>query len=735
MSPDARAALRPEIHSETKHLHPRTITMYKNKYLKHAALCSLLALCHTNSASTLFGQARDTQKEKELIALLKNDASPGAEKAMACKELALHGGPEAPPALAPLLADDKLASWARIALEAIPGPESSAALREASQKLSGRLLIGTINSIGVRRDADSVEVLGKRLDDADANVAGAAALALGRIGDAASEKLLRAKFASASGQLKSDVAEGCILVAERRLADGQAGPAAEIYDEVRLAQVAKPRIIEATRGAILSRSSDRIPMLIEQINSSDVAMQRLGLTVARELKDQQVTEALCGQIAKAKPELGALLLLTLADRGDRSALPTVLEVAKSGADPVRQAAAEVLLSLGDASCLPTLMSLAEQKNKDVSDAAMDTMAKLPGADVDKAILTRLDASTGASQRLLIELVGQRRIAATENLRKAADSSDESIRHAALAALGQTITLDELKLLVSRLSATNFPNDLPVVQQALRAAAIRMADREAVASQLSTAMNGQTSKVKADVLEILAEVGGANALQAMKSAFTGKDTALIDTSSRLLGNWANTEAAPVLLELAQLPPSVYTTRAMRGYIRLVRQFSMPDAERVEMCRNAMKAAKAAPEQLLVVEVMERYPSIAMMDAAIAATSLPAVKPELQRAVLMIAAKLPESDDVKTRLNKIGQKPVTVEIVKAEYGSADTKRDVSDVLRKQLRDLPVIPLPAASYNKSFGGDPAPNAKKQLTIQYRLNGKQGQLSFAEDAPILLK
>ena len=709
--------------------------MQINKFIRRSALCGVFMLVCGNSAIPLWAQARDQAKEKELIAVIKDSSAAKADKAISCKLLALHGGPEAPAALAPLLADEQLASWARIALEAIPGPEAAATLREASQKLSGRLLIGTLNSIGVRRDADSVEVLGNRLSDSDADVAGAAALALGRIGDAASEKLLRAKLASGQGAVKSAAAEGCILVAERRLADGQAGKAAEIYDEVRLADVAKPRIIEATRGAILARTGDAVPLLIEQIASSDVAMQRLGLTVAREMKGAEVTQALTGQLKKVKPELAAMILIALADRGDRGALPAVLEVAKSGADPVRQAAAEVLLNLGDATCVPTLLDLAGQSNKDISDAAMATLAALQGDDVNKALLTRLGSATGTTQRLLIELIGQRRISATEALRKAIDSNDQTVRHAALTALGQTIEPGDLKLLVSRLNSTKNAEDLAVVQQSLRSASIRMADREAVAKQLSDSMASQPTAVKTKLLEILAEVGGNNALQAMKAAFTSKDPAQVDTSSRLLGNWANTEAGPVLLELAQLPPSVYTSRAIKGYIRLVRQFSMPDEQRVEMCRNAMKAAKAAPEQLLVVEVMERYPSIPMMDVALAAQPLPAVKPDVRRAVLMIAAKLPDSSDVQSRLDKIGQKPVTVEIIKAEYGSTDTKRDVSEVLRKQLRKLPVIPLPAASYNKSFGGDPAPSAKKQLTIQYRLDGKAGEASFAEDDPIMLK
>ncbi|MCC6507959.1 MAG: HEAT repeat domain-containing protein, partial [Pirellulaceae bacterium] len=659
--------------------------------LRRTALCGWLALALAAAGPSVYAQQRDAAKEKELIALLTNEATPGGEKALACKKLALDGGPDCVAVLAPLLADEKMSSWARIALEAIPGPEAAAILREASTSLKGRLLIGTVNSIGVRRDADSVAALGKLLNDEDIEVVGAAALALGRIGDAESEKLVRGKLASGTAAVKSAVAEGCILCAERRLNAGDAGPAAEIYDEVRTAQVSKPRVLEATRGAILARTGDAVPLLIEQLNSSDVAFQRLGLTVAREMSGPQVTEALTAQLKQAKPEMAAMLLIALADRGDKSALPVVLEVAKSGNDSVRLAAAEVLLTLGDASWIPTLIDLAQQSNKDVADAATATLAGLQGEAINQAITSRLESATGKTQRLLIDLIGQRRMKAVDALRKAIDSSDESVRHAALAALGETIEPSDMRLLINRLSDGKYPTDLAVVQQSLRAAAVRMEDREAVAAQLSDSIADQPNSVKSKLLEILAEVGGTNALQAMKRAAMSNDNALRDTSSRLLGNWFDVEAGPVLFELAQMPTSIYTTRAVRGYIRLARQFTMSDQQRSEMCRQAMKIAKFAPEQKLVVEVMERYPSLGMMDVAVEAKPLPAASEDFKRAVMMIAAKLPDSDEVKSRLAKVGHKPVKVEIVKAEYGSSDTKRDVSDVLRKQVRDLPVIPLP--------------------------------------------
>jgi HEAT repeat protein len=590
-----------------------------------------------SSLAPAWGQQRDSAKERELIAVLTAQETAPADKAITCKQLALHGGPDAAAALAPLLADDHLASWARIALEAIPGPEAAAVLREAAGKLSGRLLIGTLNSIGVRGDSDSFDVLSSRLDDQDADVASAAALALGRVGGEKAEKLLREKLSAAPPAVRSAVAEGCILCAERHLADSP-DVAVDIYDAVRSAEVTKPRALEATRGAIIARKTEGLPLLLEQLRSSDLAFQRLGLTVARELTGKEVTEALAKEVRSATPKLAPLLLISLADRGDRAALPAVLEAAKSGQPATQIAAAEVLLSLGDVRSLPVLIELALATNKDVADAAQATLAALPGKEVDQEIVTKLDSASGQTLPLLIELVGQRRIAAVAALRKLVDSNDAAVRHAALAALGETVEAKDLQLLIDRLTGKGIAADAAVSQQALRAAAVRMADREACAQQLANAMSGQSTEVKNRLLEILGEVGGSNALAAMRAAAVGNDPQLRDTASRLLGSWFDVDAGPVLLELAQMPGNQFNVRALRGYIRLARQFTMSDQQRAQMCRNAMQATDRTAEQQLVLEVMQRYPSPEMLKVAKEVKPNPQLADEAQRVTEAIAAKL-------------------------------------------------------------------------------------------------
>src|SRR5689334_1962170 len=124
---------------------------YRSTIVVLAALIMVAA-----SARAADGDA--SAKEKALIEKLHSDAPP-AEKAIACKELSVYGSAQAVGELAKLLPNAELASWSRIALEAVPGPEASKALRDALDKVNGRLLVGTINSIGVRRDENAVDPL------------------------------------------------------------------------------------------------------------------------------------------------------------------------------------------------------------------------------------------------------------------------------------------------------------------------------------------------------------------------------------------------------------------------------------------------------------------------------------------------------------------------------------------------------------------------------------------------
>src|SRR6185369_1728137 len=142
-----------------------------------------------------------------------------------------------------------------------------------------------------------------------------------------------------------------------------------------------------------------------------------------------------------------------------------------------------------------------------------------------------------------------------------------------------------------------------------------------------------------LLEILGEMGGAKALSTIGAAVKGADPVLQDTGSRVLGEWMTLDAAPVLLDLVKTAPSdKYQVRALRGYIRLARQFSKSDKERAEMCQSALDASSRPAEQQLVLTVLEKYPSPDALKVVMKAKEVPALKAESTRVALAIIQKL-------------------------------------------------------------------------------------------------
>ncbi len=190
--------------------------------------------------------------ESQLIAVIESEAGQ-KEKADACRELGLLGTKKAVPALAALLADEKLSHMARYGLEPIPDPAVDDALRDALGKLEGRALVGAIASIGVRRDAQAVAPLAKMLEHSDADVAGAAARALGRIATPAAVEALKKALAKAPQALRPAVADGCLGAAEALLTQDNRPEAAALYQLVGQAGLPKHFRVAAAHGAILAR--------------------------------------------------------------------------------------------------------------------------------------------------------------------------------------------------------------------------------------------------------------------------------------------------------------------------------------------------------------------------------------------------------------------------------------------------------------------------------------------------
>jgi len=204
----------------------------------------------------------------------------------------------------------------------------------------------------------------------------------------------------------------------------------------------------------------------------------------------------------------------------------------------------------------------------------------------------------------------------------------------------------------------------------------MPDREGCAAELAAAMPKATTGTNVNLVEILAAMGGPKALETIGAAAKGNDAKLQDAATKALGKWMTVDAEPVLLDLAGEKSCKYQDRALRGYIRLARQFSMPDAKRAQICDSALVAAKRDEDRKLVLEALERHASEDGLKVVVKAAKFPGLKDDVRQASLVIAQKVKgDRTAVRQALAEIGVKPVKIEIVKAEYGAGNSRRDVT------------------------------------------------------------
>jgi HEAT repeat protein len=187
--------------------------------------------------------------ETRLLAVLTSGASRSA-KDYVCRTLRTVGTAESVPALAALLSEEDLSHIARYALERIPAARAGAAMRHALPGLPDALKVGTIGSLGARRDAASVGALAGMLGHADPAIVRAAACALGNIGSPEAGKALGDFAKKAPEGVKPAAIDACLVCAERLLDDGKKADAILLYKSLSADDQPKHVRLAATRGLL-----------------------------------------------------------------------------------------------------------------------------------------------------------------------------------------------------------------------------------------------------------------------------------------------------------------------------------------------------------------------------------------------------------------------------------------------------------------------------------------------------
>ena len=586
--------------------------------------------------------------EKRLVAeFVKRDATFAARQAIAPRlALVLADAPaDKSPAhrtLVALLADARDADIARLALQPVPGAAVDRLFVDALPRSSGRGRLGLLDAIGVRRIGSAVAAVAKLLADADAEVAIAAAHALGRIGNPAALTALRDASASAAPTVAP------ALFAARHAAATHL-PAAAALAELRelqdLAAAPMPVRDAAFRTTLDLDPAGASSALAAALASPALSRRQVALEAVAASAAPNVVPNLTARLSTFAPETQAAVLAAFArsPRRDTVSVPALLGHAASSEAVVRAAAISTLGFLrGDATVVAALAKIAATSAE--ADAAEDArlarqaLARLDGPGVSAAILAGAEKAATPLRAVFIELLALR--AQTEalplllSLRR--DPAAE-IRLAAVAALGDLASADSARALLDwSIGATDEAEQSRALRSLVNVI-LREPAGDARGQLLFAAVESAKSDVAQRLLPALQRLGGRRSAETAATVALRDDLPLAAAATALLGRWPDASALPALATVAEKALAPATRDAARSAVlrHFERQRDPWSAEFTGVVKRLLAVAPAADRPALV-RLLHRADDSAALELARSLASDAALAPTATIAADVIRA---------------------------------------------------------------------------------------------------
>ncbi len=606
------------------------------------------------------------QIERRFLKFLQSKATAAA-KQFICRQLSIIGTEEAVPVLTMMLferptSEIQPADMARYALERIPSPAVDWALRNALDKTTGRVKVGVINSIGNRGDEKAVAQLKALLNDSDEEIVEAAMAALGKIGGTEAAAAL-----DAARPKKSAAAERCLawanaslMCADKFRAQGMRRPAWQIYSQLYAAD--KPAQVRAAalRGIVATRPRQAGNIIIGVLEGDDVQMQSAAIGLLSEVSGTELTRAVTDRLPDLSVTAQVQVLAALAGRRDPSALPAVLEAARSDSADVRVAALTALGALGDASSVDLLAKTAADTTGPEQQAARDSLYRLRPSDVDDRILAAIPDADAKVKLELIRSIGERNMTrGVDALFKTARAPEPDVRIESLKVLKLVADPQYLSPLLDLLTGARDEAERRQAEDTVAAAVRKAGDEDQRARHVLTITTMLASvrdvTARSSLLNVLGKIGHDSAVPILRAALKDPDAEVKDAAIRALSEWPTDKPADDLLNIARgSDDQRRRILALRGFVRLIGLDSQrPPDETIKMYQQAMELAPNANEKRMVLSGLANVKSLAALRMAEGHLQDDGLRQEAEAAVIKIAeaAQAGHPKETKEVLRKI------------------------------------------------------------------------------------
>ena len=537
-----------------------------------------------------------------LVAL---DKAPDTDvRAFIITQVQIAGKGETVKSLARYIKDPRLGEPATRALLTIRTPEAEKALLMSLGLSSGMNRTAIVKALGDLKSRAAVERILPLADSRDDGLREAALQALAEIGDARAERELSTVPIVSSAGERAKAASRYLLFARRQAEAGQKNACVRIcrnlIDKLAAPQESQVRS-EALSLLVETLGKDAMDDLLHVMDSPDPQYRTRALELAPSVPGQEATEKWLGRIPTVSLEARADIIDMLGERGDKTALPLILENLKNVEKAVRLAAIPAAFKLGGREALPNLMPLLTAGDNEEIALVKQALLSAPG---ERTVSLAAEAFTEApplAKKALIEVLAARQAREHADLIwNEVKNGNEVVRPAALAALKSVVRGDDLPRTIELLLVATSLAEVSSLQNTLTASAGLIPDPESRADLILTALGKEKGARRADLIRPLARIGGAKALQAVIAETNSSDPQVRTGAVYALSQWPDVSASEALFDIVRTAADrKYGYLAVLGYVRLVNASGMPADQRLGLLKNVLDIAKEPNEKNIIV----------------------------------------------------------------------------------------------------------------------------------------
>jgi|GEM_PF-662014 len=561
------------------------------------------------------GAAWDPLEARLLEVLADAQATPDARRFVGGL-LGRKGSAGAVSGLAQCLGDKDVGEAALLALARMPHAEADAALAAALERDLPPLQRAALATVcGERHLVASLPALADALASPEPALRRASALAVGRIGGAAAEDLLRTLPDADGG--RQTRAEALLLCAEQARRDQDPTRAERLCRDLMAPEWPDTLSAGALTVLVDTLGAAAVPEVIRALEVGPEHSRETAARLAATMPGDAVGQTVAAALDRLPTEAQAMALTALTQRRDPATASAAAALLSSPQEPVRLAAICLLREVGGPEHVPALATIAAGTGPTAS-TALQALARLRGNAVDQALVGAIRQDAPGSRNVaLIQALAQRGSpeAVPLALGLLPETPDAEVQRAYWRVLRDLAAPPHLEALLQALAKAPDGPARPEAEKTVAECLRRHPDPAAASATILAALGTAPAPSRPALVALLATCRSPQALAALSALLKGpaSDAALSallkgpasDPQCRHeavkgLANWPTPEPFEALGTYAEATMiETQHVLALRGCLRLLDlDAALPEAERQRRLNALADIARRNEEKELI-----------------------------------------------------------------------------------------------------------------------------------------